>query len=315
MPRDGSNVWSPPAGTTATPGTSIESAKYNALVSDLTTLANEARPVSAGGTGASTAGAALTALGAQPLDADLTAIAGLTSAADRLPYYTGAGTAALATFTAAGRALVDDADAAAQRATLGLVIGTNVQAYDAALASLAGLSLIAGDLLYATGADTLVRLPKGTASQLLQMNAGATAPEWVTPAAAGGMTLLGTLTTTSGTTQTLSGLTLTDYKMLRFMFDGVGYSGATGATITLVGITIVASTLSSGRYRGIVEIDLATGAGYSIIGSVTAAAPSGTDASDILALRTSVTTATTSVSITSSSPSFVAGTVRVYGVK
>jgi len=57
---------------------------------------------------------------AQSLDATLTALAGLSTVADRLPYATGADAFALATFTAFGRSLVDDADAAAGRTTLGL---------------------------------------------------------------------------------------------------------------------------------------------------------------------------------------------------
>jgi len=56
----------------------------------------------------------------QPLDTELTALAGLASAADRLPYFNGAGTAALATFTGFGRSLVDDADAGTAQTTLGI---------------------------------------------------------------------------------------------------------------------------------------------------------------------------------------------------
>lgn len=56
----------------------------------------------------------------QAANANLTAFAGLTSGADLGVYFTGSGTAGTFTLTAAGRALLDDADATAQRTTLGL---------------------------------------------------------------------------------------------------------------------------------------------------------------------------------------------------
>jgi hypothetical protein len=72
-----------------------------------------------------------TYVGAQPADNTLTALAGITTAADRVPYFTGTDVATTTTLTSFGRSLIDDVSSSEARTTLGLVIGTNVQAFDA----------------------------------------------------------------------------------------------------------------------------------------------------------------------------------------
>jgi hypothetical protein len=76
----------------------------------------------------------------QRSDAELSALAGLVSAADKFPYFTGSGTASMLTIVSAIRTLLASADVATFRSNAGLAIGTNVQAYDADLATIAGLT-------------------------------------------------------------------------------------------------------------------------------------------------------------------------------
>lgn len=95
----------------------------------------------------------------QPLDTDLTAIAALTSAADKLPYATGAGTWALTDLVALGRTLIGRATAALMRQDLGIgdggavntasnaVVLTAATKYPAIDGSL--ITNISGTLLYA----------------------------------------------------------------------------------------------------------------------------------------------------------------------
>lgn len=100
--------------------TGVDTAATTTLTSFMRTLLDDADAATARATlGLSTA-ATSAATAFQSSDATLTALAGLTTAADRLPYFTGVDAAAVATLTTYGRSLIDDADAAAARSTLGL---------------------------------------------------------------------------------------------------------------------------------------------------------------------------------------------------
>jgi hypothetical protein len=121
------------------------------------------------------------------------------------------------------------------------------------------------------------------------------------------MTLLGTLNTTSGTTQTLSGLDLTGYRQV---------------VVTMVDVntaTTGALSLGNWQFRGTstvpitgfyVTIDLANSVFFGF--SSTVAAPtSATTAGQVI----NISNASTSISVTSGGGAFNAGTVRIYGVK
>lgn len=84
-----------------------------------------------GATGATGSTGPTGATGSASSDPELSAIAGLTSAAGKMIEFTGSGTAQVIDVTTAGKALMDDADASAQRTTMGVAIGSDVQAFDA----------------------------------------------------------------------------------------------------------------------------------------------------------------------------------------
>jgi hypothetical protein len=172
----------------------------------------------------------LEALESGTLDPDLAAIAALTSAADKLPYFTGSATAALATFTAFARTLLDDADAATARGTLGL--GT-IAVEDEATAA----QIRAGTASKAVAAD---KLQSAMAVQTLAEGA-------VVTGAISGTTLTVSAVTngTLGVGQTISGTGVTAGTTITALGTG---TGGTGTYTVSASQTVSSATISSTCY-------------------------------------------------------------------
>jgi len=118
-----------------------------------------------------------------------------------------------------------------------------------------------GDMEYRSSTTNVnTRLPLGTANQQLRVNSGATAPEWFTPAAAGGMTLIST-TTLSGATVSLSSIPSTYKHLLLIVSEATNATGNGYFTINPNGSSSITDSGRAEAYHndtGAFDTDTAT---------------------------------------------------------
>lgn len=127
---------------------------------------------------------------------------------------------------------------------------------------------------------------------------------------AAGMILLGTLTTTSGTTQTLSSLVLTPYKRLLIEVSGVSHDSGSNRALVVGTAETCPQRASTVSLYGTSEISLLDGLAISAVDS------SSSTARNVFIQLYGITSASTSITFSwNGACSFDAGTITVYGVR
>ena len=234
--------------------TAISGLATDAFGRSLLTQTSAANVRSLIGAGTSSFSGAYTSLSAIPAAID--ALDALTPAADRLPYFTNGTTAALATFSAFARTLLDDADAATARATLGAGTVSSV-----ALTMPTGFSVANSPV---TGSGTLaVTLASQTADKVLASPSGASGvPAFITLSASH-IPNLPWAKITSGLPTTLAGYGITDAQPVDADLTAIaalsttGFLQRTGAnTWTLVAAPTPAAHEASHRAGGSDQLNL-----------------------------------------------------------
>lgn len=141
----------------------------------------------------------------------------------------------------------------------------------------------------------------------------ATAQAITAQTVSGGMTLLGTVATTSGNSKSISGLSLTGYKSIQCVMSAIS---TTGSSTIVLNSNIVATTGGSGNYvSGIVYVDLTTGVITSTY--ATPSSTTGTSSGSVYSgVSTGITTSTTDITIAiASGGTFDNGSLTVYGIR
>lgn len=98
--------------------------------------------------------AQISTLASSSLNAKLVAIAGLSTSADTCFYFTSSTAVASYTCPSFGRSIATSASSSAARSTLGLVVGTDIEAHSANLTAVSGLTSASDKCTYWTGSGT-----------------------------------------------------------------------------------------------------------------------------------------------------------------